>query len=440
MRLFDVMKKIKIITLGCDKNLVDSEVIAGALSDKYEISPDFESGEAVLINTCGFIGDAKKESIDAVLNAIEDKKNGKFKRVFLTGCLIQRYFKELKKEFKEADGFFRLGEVEKIADALDVEPSDPKNHFCSRVALEHDHIAYIKISDGCDHKCSYCAIPGIRGKYKSRSISSIIEEAESLLSGGRVKEIILVGQEISSYGKDINIRSGITELLKELSEVCGKERWIRLLYTHPPIVKKEFIETVAAYDNICNYLDFPVQHTETAILKMMKRGDTSDSILSRIKMMREIIPDIAVRTSIITGFPGESRKIFNSMKKHISEIRFDRLGVFPYSREEGTPAFSMDDQISKRTAVKRAGEILELQREISYEKNLELAGTFQKVLIDRCEGGESYGRTYRDAPDVDNEVIIQSELNPGEFYNIRIDDVSEYELYGANLTERTFPS
>lgn len=433
------MKKIRIVTLGCDKNLVDSEVIAGRLSDKYEISPDFENGEAVIINTCGFIGDAKKQSIDAIFEAVRDKQEGRFRKILLTGCLIERYFDELTKDIPEVDGFFRLGEIEKIAEFLKVGKSISGNPYCDRVALESDHTGYIKISDGCNHKCSYCSIPGIRGKYISRTIESILEEVQFLISGS-VKEIILVGQEISSYGADIYRKKMITDLIKEISGLCGKDRWIRLLYTHPPMVNKKFIETIAQYENVCNYIDFPVQHTETGILKAMGRADTTASVISKIRMMREVIPDIAVRTSIIAGFPGETRKIFNSMKKNLGLIKFDRLGVFPYSREEDTKAYDMTGQVSRKTAENRAAEIMDIQREISLEKNSMIVGNIEKVLIDRIEGDYSVGRTYRDAPDVDNEVLIKKNLAPGEFYKIKIVKADEFDLYGEYLTDITFPS
>ena len=433
------MKKIKIVTLGCDKNLVDSEVIAGKLSGRYEISPDFERGEAVIVNTCGFIGDAKKQSIEAIFDAVRDKQEGRFRKVILTGCLIERYFNDLKKEIPEVDGLFRLGEIEQIAKFLEVENDNTENPFCNRVALESDHTGYIKISDGCDHKCSYCSIPGIRGKYRSRTIESIIEEVKVLISGS-VKEIILVGQEISSYGADIYKKKMIFDLVKEISGLCGKDRWIRLLYTHPPLVDRKFIETIAEYENVCNYIDFPVQHTETAILKAMGRGNTTDSIISKVKLMRQIIPDIAVRTSIIAGFPGETRKIFNSMKKNLGLIKFDRLGVFPYSREEDTIAYGMSGQISRRTAERRAAEIMDIQRDISLENNYALVGNTEKVLIDRLEGDYSVGRTYRDAPDVDNEVLIKKKLVTGEFYKIKIIKADEYDLYGEYLADMTFPS
>jgi len=439
MRLFDIMKKIKIITLGCDKNLVDSEVLSGQLAQNYQISPDFTSGEAVIVNTCGFIGDAKKQSVEAIIEAVEEKKKGNFKKVLLTGCLIQRYFKELKKEFPEADGFFRLGDIKGMIRELGISRNVSSNRFCERIALESEHTGYIKISDGCNHKCSYCAIPGIRGKYKSRSIDSILKEAEFLINGN-VNEIILVGQEISSYGSDNYKSNMINDLLKELSWVCGKDRWIRLLYTHPPLVTREFVETIASSENICNYIDFPVQHTETEILKMMCRGDTTEKIFTKVKLMREIIPDIIIRTSIITGFPGETPKLFRSMKKHLNELRFDRLGVFPYSREEGTPAYSMQGQLNLSTAKKRSESIMKQQQDISLEKNTALIGKKLKVLIDRKENGYSVGRTYGDAPDVDNEVMVKGDLKAGQFYMVKITEADEYDLYGLNLTEITFPS
>jgi len=430
------MKKIKIITLGCDKNLVDSEVLSGQLSGPYEISPDFTSGEALIVNTCGFIGDAKKQSIEAILEAFEQKKKGHFKKVLLTGCLIERYFKELKKEFPEADGFFRLGEIKDMLKALSVSKRVSENRFCERIALESEHTAYIKISDGCNHKCSYCAIPGIRGNYKSRSVDSILKEADYLLRGN-VKEIILVGQEISSYGTDNYKKNMICDLLKELSLLCGNNAWIRLLYTHPPLVTRQFIEEIAEHDNICNYIDFPIQHTETDILKAMKRGDTTEKIFAKVKMMREIIPDITIRTSIITGFPGETVKIYNSMKRNLGMIRFNRLGVFSYSREEDTPADTMPDHISKKTAVRRASEIMEMQREISCENNLKFVGKTFKVLVDRTEEGISYGRSYMDAPDVDNEILIRDTLETGRFYDVMITEADAYDLYGPNFTDVT---
>jgi ribosomal protein S12 methylthiotransferase len=439
MRLFSIMKKLKIITLGCDKNLVDSEVLSGQMSEAYEISPEFSEGEAIIINTCGFIGDAKKQSIEAILEAIEEKKKGNFKKLLLTGCLIQRYYKELKSEFPEADGFFRLGDIKGMMRELGINKRVSANRFCERIALESDHTGYIKISDGCNHRCSYCAIPSIRGRYQSRSIDSILKEVEYLISG-KVKEIILVGQEISSFGTDNYKKNMINDLLRELSKVCGKEKWIRLLYTHPPLVTRDFIETVATLDNVCNYIDFPIQHTESAILKSMGRADSTEKIFAKIKLMRKIIPDIVIRTSIITGFPGETVKVYNDMKKHLKELRFDRLGVFPYSLEEGTKASKMESRVGQTTAKKRSEEIMRIQQEISLENNTEKIGKIFKVLIDRKENSFSVGRTYGDSPDVDNEVLIKDDLEVGRFYDVKITDAEEFDLYGLNFTDRILPS
>ncbi len=436
--VFDNMKKIKIVTLGCDKNLVDSEMLAGRLSEKFELSPDFEDGEAVVINTCGFIGDAKKQSVEAIFSAVREKNEGKFRKVLVTGCLIERYYDEMKKEIEEVDGFFRLGDFEEMAKFFSIGSPAPVEPYRERIALESSHYSFIKISDGCNQKCSYCAIPGIRGRYISRTVESICSEAEFMINSG-VKEVILVGQEISSYGKDLYKKRMISHLLKELSKICGKKAWIRLLYTHPYLVDREFIETVAQHENICNYIDLPVQHTRTEILRSMGRRDTTDSLYTKIRMIREIIPDIAIRTSIITGFPGETVKVFNCLKKDISELRFDRLGVFPFSKEEGTRAFGMQGQISRKTAEKRASGVMDIQREISYENNSKLVGTVQTVLIDRIEGQYSAGRTYRDAPDVDNEVFCEKKLKPGKFCRVKIVRADDYDLYGEFLSEMTFP-
>ena len=423
------MKKIKIVTLGCDKNLVDSEIIAGQLSTQYEVSPDFTDGEAIIINTCGFIGDAKEESIETIFNALELRELGNFKKVFVTGCLAERYYKELKKDMKEVDGIFHLKDFNGIAKELIADYKPSKDLFNERLALELEHVAYVRISDGCNHNCSYCAIPSIRGKYKSRAEDSILSEVKMLKKAG-VKEIILIGQEISSYGTDIYKENRLIKLLSEISKIAGDGMWIRLLYTHPPLVTEEFIKFIAKTDNICNYLDFPIEHSETEILKAMYRKDTREGLLEKIKFMRKTIPNIALRTSIITGFPKENRKVFNNMLKFIKEVKFERLGVFAYSPEEGTDAIDLSGRVTRKTALKRVSEIMDIQQEISYEFNQSLIGNIEKVLIDRVEGEYSIGRTYRDAPDVDCEVLVKGSLKVGEFYKIKIVDATEFDLYG----------
>ncbi|MCK5759949.1 MAG: 30S ribosomal protein S12 methylthiotransferase RimO [Candidatus Delongbacteria bacterium] len=423
------MKKIKIVTLGCDKNLVDSEIIAGQLSEKYKVSPDFTDGEAIIVNTCGFIGDAKEESIETIFNALELRELGDFKKVYVTGCLAERYYDELKNEMREVDGVFHLKDFNGIIKELIPGYKPSKDLFDERLALELEHVAYVRISDGCNHNCSYCAIPSIRGRYKSRTEKSILSEVKMLKKGG-VKEIILIGQEISSYGTDLYKENRLIKLLKGISKIAGKGMWIRLLYTHPPLVTKEFIEFIAKTDNICNYLDFPIEHSETEILKAMYRKDTREGLLEKIKFMRKTIPNIALRTSIITGFPGETRKVFNNMLKFIKEVKFERLGVFAYSPEEDTDAVDLQNRVARKTALKRVSEIMDVQQELSYEFNQTLIGNVEKVLIDRVEGEYSIGRTFRDAPDVDCEVLIKGSLNIGEFYKVKIVDATEFDLHG----------
>jgi ribosomal protein S12 methylthiotransferase len=423
------LKKIKIITLGCDKNLVDSEIIAGQLSNKYEVSPDFNEGEAIIVNTCGFIGDAKEESIDTIFRAVEQKNFGKFNKVFITGCLAERYYKDLKKDLKEVDGVYHLKDFKGIVKELIPDYKPSKDLFNERLALEMGHVAYVRISDGCNHNCSYCAIPSIRGKYKSRAEESILSEVK-MLKKAKVKEIILIGQEISSYGTDLYKENRLIKLLTEISKIAGEGMWIRLLYSHPPLVTEEFIDFIAKTDNICNYLDFPIEHSETEILKAMYRNDTREDLLEKIKYMRKTIPNIALRTSIITGFPGETRKVFNNMLKFIKEAKFERLGVFAFSPEEDTDAIDLPNRVTRKTALKRVSEIMDIQQELSYEFNQTLIGNIEKVLIDRVDGEYSIGRTFRDTPDVDCEVLIKGDLDVGEFYDVKIVDATEFDLYG----------
>jgi ribosomal protein S12 methylthiotransferase len=425
------IKKIKIITLGCDKNTVDSEVLGGQL---YKcgvlISPDYTEADAVIINTCGFIDSARKESVMTILEAIEEKKQGKFGKVFVMGCMSERYREDLVNELPEVDNVYGLKEFEKmISDITGENPEDISGCYNERIVLDNDHTAYVRISDGCNHKCSYCSIPLMRGKLISRTEESILEEIKTLVDAD-VKEIILIGQEISTYGIDIYKEKRINKLLGKISEIVGKDRWIRLMYTYPPEVDRAFIETMAKYDNICNYIDFPIQHSETDLIKQMFRNDTRDTLLEKLKFMREIIPGIAVRTSIITGFPGENRKHFLGLLDFIEKVKFERLGCFPYSPEEGTKAVELPERPLLKTAEHRASEIMEIQQQISFENNQKLIGNIEKVLIDKIDGEYSIGRTYRDAPGIDNEVLIKEKLQTGQFYNVKITDAVEFDLYG----------
>lgn len=428
--------KIKLISLGCDKNLVDSEILSSKLiKEDFTISPEYTSGKAIIVNTCGFIDAAREESIETILAAVEEKRKNNFKFVYVIGCLSQRYSKDLQRELPEVDGFFGINEFGDILKRIS-EDSNQKLKFThdtieytDRVALNAEHYAYIRISDGCNHDCSYCSIPLMRGKYRSRTMESITNEVKTLKEAG-VKEFIIIAQEINSYGIDLYGKSKINELLTTIVKVTGEENWIRLMYTYPPFVNEEFIETIAAHKNICNYLDFPIQHCNSQILKEMKRPDTPQSLAEKISLMKELMPDFVVRTSIITGLPGENRKHFNELLDFIEKTEFDRLGCFAYSPEEDTAAFSRDDKVTKKTALKRVGEVMKLQQAISYNKNQKLIGNIEKVLIDKHEGENSIGRTFRDAPDIDNEVIIKGRLKIGEFFQVRIIDAYEFDLIG----------
>ncbi|MBN1970598.1 MAG: 30S ribosomal protein S12 methylthiotransferase RimO [Candidatus Delongbacteria bacterium] len=428
------MKRIKIVTLGCSKNLVDSEVLGGVLYDRgMEISPDFDTADAIIVNTCGFINTAREESINTILEAVEEKKAGNFKKVYVMGCMSEKYKDEIIKEIPEVDAVYGLKEFDKMSqDISGIKIGNMNELFNERLALESDHFAYIRISDGCDHNCAYCSIPSMRGKYVSRSMESITEEIRNLVDAG-VKELILIGQEINSYGLDLYGEKRINILLKQISKIAGDSVWIRLMYTHPPMVDREFLETIASCKNIVKYIDFPVEHTETKILKAMKRGNSREGLLDKIKMMREVIPEICIRTSIIVGFPGETDEVFESMLDFIKEVEFDRLGCFAYSPEEGTPAYDLPNPLSDKIVQDRISRIMEIQQGISLKKNEKLIDTEIKVLIDRHEGEISIGRTYRDAPEIDNEVLIHGLLDIGEYYTVRITDALEFDIEAVLL-------
>ncbi len=437
-------KRIKIVTLGCSKNLVDSEVFSGQIVkyDDIEISPDFDEADAVIINTCGFIDSSRKESVDTILEAIEEKESGTYKKVYVMGCMSEKYKQDLSDSMPEVDRIYGLKEFSTMTDEIAKDLSTLKskplkatdkndiNYFTDRISLEQDHTVYIRISDGCNHRCSYCSIPSMRGKYISRTIESIISEVKTFVLAD-VKEFIIIGQEITSYGADIyNGERKIYDLIREISKVVGDERWIRLMYTHPIDVDRKFVETIRDCKNVCNYIDFPIEHSETNILKKMFRRDTRQGLIDKINMMREVIPDITIRTSLILGFPTESRKDFLGLREFVSQMELDRVGCFPFSLEEDTKAALLPQKPLKKTAERRVAEIMGIQQDISFNKNVKLIGNVEKVLIDQIDGDFSIGRTFRDAPGIDNEVIIKGKLSIGEFYNVEIIDAVEFDLYG----------
>jgi ribosomal protein S12 methylthiotransferase len=425
-------KKVNIITLGCSKNLVDSENLLGELKARgMEVMHESEQeSDYVIINTCGFIGDAKEESIDTILQYAGAKKEGLFEKLFVTGCLSQRYADHLRKEIHEVDGFYGTEDIPAILKDLGFDPK--KDLHGERFLTTPSHYAYLKISEGCDRKCSFCAIPLIRGKHKSRSIESLVEEAERLVDKG-VKELILIAQDLTWYGKDLYREQKLAELLERLSDVEGLE-WIRLHYAYPASFPMEVLEVMRERENICNYLDIPLQHISDPVLKSMKRGINAADSRKLIKEIREKVPGIAIRTTMLVGYPGETEEDFRELLDFVKESRFERLGVFTYSPEEGTSSFDLEDNVPEDVKQRRLEELLEVQQSISLELNeLKIDQAF-RVLIDGKEGDVWTGRTEFDSPEVDNEVIINEPgLNEGNFYDIRITSASEFDLYGEKV-------
>jgi len=423
---------VNIVTLGCSKNLVDSEHLLyqfrasgyRVMHDRYDTPSDI-----VIINTCGFILDAKEESVDTILSFIEEKRRGNLKRLFVMGCLSERYRKELKAEMPDVDGFFGVWEFPRILESA----GSRLDHQLTtgRVVTTPSHYAYLKISEGCNRTCAFCAIPGIRGQQRSVSIDELLEESLILAEGG-VKELILIAQDLTSYGTDLYGGRVLPRLLKELVRVEGID-WIRLHYAYPAGFPEEVIELMASEEKICNYMDIPIQHINDGILKAMGRGHTREKLELLLAKFRWEIPDVALRTTVLTGFPGETVEAFEELMEFLKEFRFDRLGVFPYSHEENTPAHAGKDDIPERVKSERAEAVMELQQDISCQLNRERIGKSYRVLVDRKEKEYFVGRTQYDSPEVDNEVLIPADnkLSTGEFYRVKITGANEFDLYGT---------
>ena len=429
------MKKIHITSLGCPKNTVDSEVLEGQLLNRgFIVSDNPGLADIIIINTCAFIRDAKEESIEAILEAVEIKNKYRDKKVFVIGCLAQRYRNEIVREIPGIDDLFGIEDYNGILKVLGENNYDPETIYNTRSISTPGHYAYLKISDGCNRKCSFCIIPSIKGQYRSRSIDSILLEA-SILANKGVKELIIVSQDTSYYGIDLYGRQSICELLKEIAQ-ANFFKWIRPLYWYPSNFPLEVMSLMEECPAVLPYVDLPVQHTSENILSSMKRGKTEKSLEQLFQRMREQIPDIVLRTSFILGYPGESAHDFDRLTTFIKKIRFNHAGVFLYSDEEGTPAFNFKPKINQKTARARMDKLMNIQQEISLEYNNSLVDTSQRVLIDNYNHEMKYytGRTYRDAPEIDNEVIIQGDVYVkkiiGTFREIEIIDASEYELYG----------
>lgn len=425
------MKKINIVTLGCSKNTVDSENVAGHLKDAgftVRFDDDKNTADIVIINTCGFIGDAKEESISAILEYAELKRRKKNpKKIIVCGCLSQRYADDLRAEIPEVDAFYGVNDWSNLLSDIIEEYSETE--FTSRrLVSTPKHYAYLKIGEGCNRSCSYCAIPLIRGRFVSRPIDDLVQEAKRLVAGG-VKELLVIAQDTTYYGMDIYGKRALSELLERLALESGA-KWIRLHYTFPSSFPDDVIEVMKKYDCICNYIDIPLQHISADVLASMKRGIDKQGTLALMQMFREKLPDVAIRTALIVGYPNETEDDFEQLKEFVRDMRFDRLGVFCYSAEEGTPSFPLGDTVSDEEKQRRMEEIMRLQETISIEKNSEKVGKEYMVLIDRLEGNFWVGRTEYDSPEIDNEVLISTEedLKVGQFYKVKITEAMEYDL------------
>lgn len=424
--------KVNIVTLGCSKNIVDSEKLLRQLSaGGFELihnSEDFSAG-TVIINTCGFISDAKEESIDTILRFVKAKQRGWIKNLYVMGCLAERYMNDLKKEIPEVGNYFGVNDFSGILKEMGLSLRD--DLLTERMLTGPDHYAYLKISEGCNRTCAFCAIPLIRGNYNSRPVEELLVEADSLASTG-VKELILIAQDLSYYGIDLYKKQKLTELIKGLLDVNSIE-WLRLHYLYPSAFPLELLEIINNNPRICKYIDIPVQHISDNILGKMRRSHNRKETVNLLETIRKEIPEVAIRTTLISGYPGESDKDHRELVGFIKEFRFDRLGVFAYSHEEDTYACKhYEDDVPQEMKQERVDEIMAVQQEISLEKNNGLKGREMKVIIDRVEGEYFYGRTEFDSPEVDQEVLISStyKLTPGNFYDIKITDVSEFDLYG----------
>ena len=443
-------KKISIVSLGCARNLVDSEVMAGLLQkNRYEIVQEPAEAEVVVVNTCGFIGAAKEESIDTIIEMGRLKEAGQLKKLVVAGCLSQRYPEELASELPEVDLFIGTGEVPRIAEILREHeathqrqyigvPSYIYDHVTPRLRATPSHTAFLKVSEGCDHKCAFCIIPQLRGPHRSRSIGSVVEEAATLARSG-VKEINLIAQDLTAYGRDRKDGTTLSGLLREIAEVPDLA-WIRLLYAYPNSLDTPLLELIRDNDKICKYLDIPFQHINRALLQRMRRGKSGSAVREAVQKLREAIPGLTLRTSLIVGFPGETEADFEELLDFVEETKFERLGVFKYSEEEGTAAARFHGKIPEEEKEQRWQEVMELQSSLSRQKNRALIGTIQRVMIDGTDpdSGKLSGRTQAHAPEVDGLVFVEgldtlasaNPPDPGEIIDVNITTAYDYDLIG----------
>ncbi len=421
--------KINVVTLGCSKNVYDSEVLMGQLRANDKEVVHEEEGNVVVINTCGFIANAKEESVNTILDFVQKKEAGEVDKVFVTGCLSERYKPDLQKEIPNVDAYFGTSDLPNLLKALG---ADYKHELLGeRLTTTPKNYAYLKIAEGCDRPCSFCAIPLMRGKHKSKPIEELVVEAEKLAAKG-VKELILIAQDLTYYGLDLYKKRNLAELLEKLAKVDGIE-WIRLHYAFPTGFPMDVMEVMESEPKICNYIDIPLQHIADPILKSMRRGTTKAKTTQLLQDFRNAVPKMAIRTTLIVGYPGETEEDFQTLKDWVAQMRFERLGCFTYSHEENTHAYALQDDVPEEVKQQRANEIMEIQSQISWELNQEKIGETFRCIIDRKEGNYFVGRTEFDSPDVDNEVLIDATkhyVKIGDFTQIKITEASDFDLYG----------
>ncbi|MGA1227011.1 MAG: 30S ribosomal protein S12 methylthiotransferase RimO [Tamlana sp.] len=420
--------KINVVTLGCSKNVYDSEVLMGQLKASGKDVEHEGEGNIVVINTCGFINNAKEESVNTILEYVQKKQDGDVDKVFVTGCLSERYKPDLQKEIPDVDEYFGTTELPGLLKALG---ADYKHELIGeRLTTTPKNYAYLKIAEGCDRPCSFCAIPIMRGKHRSTPIEEIVIEAEKLAANG-VKELILIAQDLTYYGLDLYKKRNLAELLEALIKVEGVE-WIRLHYAFPTGFPMDVLDVMKREPKICNYLDIPLQHISDSILKSMRRGTTKEKTTKLLEEFRAIVPEMTIRTTLIVGYPGETEEDFQTLKQWVKDMRFERLGCFTYSHEENTHAYNLEDDVPEDVKIERANEIMEIQSQISWELNQQKIGQTFKVVIDRKEGNYFIGRTEFDSPDVDNEVLIDATktyLKTGDFTTVKIIEAEDFDLY-----------
>ena len=424
-------KTLHLISLGCAKNLVDSEILLGGLKNtQYDVTESPDDADTIIINTCGFLDIAREESVDTILQAAELKKKGTIEQLVVMGCLSERYHNDLKKEIPEVDRFFGTNDHRQIASFVTGKDYGKDDPLFFRSILTPSHFAYLKIAEGCDNGCSFCSIPIMRGLQKSRTIPELISETGRLLDNG-TKEIMIIAQDTTSYGWDLDKKVYLSDLISEMDKIDNGPEWIRIHYAHPAHLNQRIIDSMAKSDRVCNYIDMPIQHASDNLLRSMRRGLNQEGIRRKIDDLRKAIPDISIRTTIIVGYPGEEEEDFLELTDFVSEIKFDHLGIFTYSEEEGTLAADLKDNIPRELKDERKSIIMDLQNNIDFERNSYMVGQSYDVIVDEVSNNIAVGRTQYDAPEIDKIVRINDFVEKGDIYQVEIDDFNEYELIGS---------